>query len=94
MDKWQLKLVSEISDTDWKEKVKSETFKYLATEYDILITVLIFHDRDLPDGERKGLHCHMILEFRKNSKFWEIEFEAENLEQSRFDVPVSETRSK
>ncbi len=25
--------VSEISDTDWKEKVKSETFEYLATEY-------------------------------------------------------------
>ena len=24
----QLKQVSEISDTDWKEKVKSETFEY------------------------------------------------------------------
>lgn len=58
--------VSEISDTDWKEKVKSETFEYLATEYGSLKSIaLIFHDRDLTsDGERKGLHCHMILEFR------------------------------
>ena len=62
----QLKQVSEISDTDWKEKVKSETFEYLAIEYGSLKSIaLIFHDRDLTsDGERKGLHCHMVLEFR------------------------------
>ena len=62
----QLKQVSEISDTDWKEKVKSETFEYLATEYGSLKSIaLIFHDRDVTsDGALKGLHCHMILEFR------------------------------
>ncbi len=41
-----------------KEKVKSETFEYLATEYGSLKSMfLIFNDRDLTsDGERKGLH--------------------------------------
>ncbi len=44
---------------DWEEKVKSETFEYLATEYGSLKSIaLIFHDRDLTsDGERE-MHCH------------------------------------
>ena len=37
----QLKQVSEISDTDWKEKVKSETFEYLATEYGSLKSIAL-----------------------------------------------------
>ena len=62
----QLQRVSDISDNDWKEKVKSETFEYLAREYGSLKSIaLIFHDRDLTsDGEQKGLHCHMVIEFR------------------------------
>lgn len=62
----QLQRVSDITDNDWKEKVKEETFEYLAREYGSLKSIaLIFHDRDLTsDGEQKGLHCHMILEFR------------------------------
>lgn len=62
----QLVKVSDISDNDWKEKVKSETFEYLAREYGSIKSIaLIFHDRDVTsDGEQKGLHCHMVLEFR------------------------------
>ena len=62
----QLQRVSEITDNDWKEKVKEETFEYLAREYGSLKSIaLIFHDRDLTsDGEQKGLHCHMVIEFR------------------------------
>jgi hypothetical protein len=58
--------VSEITDSDWKEKVKTETFDYLKSEWNSLKSIaLIFHDRDVTsDGALKGLHCHMILEFR------------------------------
>lgn len=58
--------VSDITDSDWKEKVKSETFDYIRSEWNSLKSIaLIFHDRDVTsDGALKGLHCHMILEFR------------------------------
>ncbi len=46
-----------------KEKVKSETFEYL-TEYGSLKSIALIFMINLADGERKGLHCHMILEFR------------------------------
>jgi hypothetical protein len=58
--------VSDITDSDWKEKVKSETFDYIRSEWNSLKSIaLIFHDRDVTsDGALKGLHCHIILEFR------------------------------
>lgn len=58
--------VSDITDSDWKEKVKSETFDYIRSEWNSLKSIaLIFHDRDVTsDGALKVLHCHMILEFR------------------------------
>ena len=62
----QLVKVSDITDNDWKEKVKSETFDYIKSEWNSLKSIaLIFHDRDYTsDGTLKGLHCHMVLEFR------------------------------
>ncbi len=50
--------VSEISDTDWKEKAKS-VFEYLATEYGSLKSIaLIFHDRDYNFRRRKDALSH------------------------------------
>ncbi len=48
------------------KRVKTETFEYLAREYGSIKSIaLIFHDRDVTsDGNQKGLHCHMVLEFR------------------------------
>ncbi len=55
----------------------------------VLNHYVIFHDRDLTsDGERSD--CHMIQNLETCDISWEIQVWSYNLEQSRFDVPVSE----
>ncbi len=61
MDKDELSKYLKFQIRIGKRKVKSETFEYLAAEYGSLKSIaLIFMMNLTSDGERKGLHCHMI----------------------------------
>lgn len=76
--------VSDITDSEWKELVKRQTFEYLANEYGSLKSIaMIFHDRDITsDGAVKGLHCHMVIEFRNPVTVATLE---------KFKLPVGES---
>lgn len=57
--------VSDITEPEWREKVKSEIFSL--SENGVLEVFCIFHDCDVnDDGTSKGLHVHMVVTFKHN----------------------------